>query len=182
MPSRADALNNRTVPRSSGHTHGPQGPDTRGTRNGVFYPPRCPQRLWLDYYASHFDTVELKRDLLPAAAGRSRDALGRGDTVRFRVRRQGQRYLTHVKRAPRDRADLALLLERIEPLLRSSTLGSLLWQLPRTFHRDDERLAAALAAFPAGLPARSRVPPRKRVRAGRDGPLAGTECGTRDRR
>ncbi len=28
-------------------------------RNGVFYPPRCPPRLWLDYYARFFDTVEV---------------------------------------------------------------------------------------------------------------------------
>src|SRR5207237_7347324 len=28
-------------------------------RNGVFYPRRCPARLWLDYYARHFDTVEV---------------------------------------------------------------------------------------------------------------------------
>jgi uncharacterized protein YecE (DUF72 family) len=61
------------------------------------------------------------------------------------------RYLTHVKRPRETEQHLALLLERIEPLVRSSKLGSLLWQLPRTFHRDDERLAAAFAAFPAGL-------------------------------
>src|SRR5204862_5077221 len=28
-------------------------------RNGVFYPPRCPPRLWLEYYARHFETVEV---------------------------------------------------------------------------------------------------------------------------
>ena len=28
-------------------------------RNGVFYPPRCPSRLWLDYYARFFEIVEV---------------------------------------------------------------------------------------------------------------------------
>src|SRR5581483_12338116 len=41
--------------------------------------------------------------------------------------------------------------ERIEPLLRSPKLGPLLWQLPPTFRRDDERLAAALDVFPRSL-------------------------------
>ena len=28
-------------------------------RNGVFYPPRCPARRWLAYYAERFETVEV---------------------------------------------------------------------------------------------------------------------------
>jgi uncharacterized protein YecE (DUF72 family) len=58
------------------------------------------------------------------------------------------RYLTHVKRLREIAPNLAILYERIEPLLRSSKLGPLLWQLPPTFKRDDERLAAALDEFP----------------------------------
>jgi uncharacterized protein YecE (DUF72 family) len=41
-------------------------------------------------------------------------------------------------------------MERIEPLAEAGKLGPLLWQLPETFHRDDERLADALSALPAG--------------------------------
>ena len=28
-------------------------------RNGVFYPSRLPPQRWLDFYAQHFDTVEV---------------------------------------------------------------------------------------------------------------------------
>ncbi|MBA2462420.1 MAG: DUF72 domain-containing protein [Actinobacteria bacterium] len=28
-------------------------------RNGAFYPPRCPARLWLEYYSRFFETVEV---------------------------------------------------------------------------------------------------------------------------
>jgi uncharacterized protein YecE (DUF72 family) len=37
------------------------------------------------------------------------------------------------------------------PLVDSPKLGPMLWQLPPTFARDDERLASALAQFPPGL-------------------------------
>ena len=45
---------------------------------------------------------------------------------------------------------VALFYERIEPLVGSGKLGPVLWQLPGNFHRDDERLAGALAALPPG--------------------------------
>ena len=40
--------------------------------------------------------------------------------------------------------------ERIAPLSDAGRLGPVLWQLPENFHRDDERLAAALEALPPG--------------------------------
>ena len=43
---------------------------------------------------------------------------------------------------------LGLLLDRIEPLVEAEKVGPLLWQLPPTFVRDDDRLGAALAALP----------------------------------
>ena len=38
----------------------------------------------------------------------------------------------------------------IEPLVGSPKLGPIVWQLPANFHRDDKRLAGALAALPPG--------------------------------
>lgn len=40
--------------------------------------------------------------------------------------------------------------ERIDPLVRSPKMGPVLWQLPENFHRNDERLASALASLPPG--------------------------------
>jgi len=40
------------------------------------------------------------------------------------------------------------LLEPLQPLIEARKMGPLLWQLPENFHRDDERLAAALEALP----------------------------------
>jgi uncharacterized protein YecE (DUF72 family) len=61
------------------------------------------------------------------------------------------RYITHVKRMREIAIHLPLLLERIAPLADAGKLGPLLWQLPPTFVRDDDRLKEALAAFPRCL-------------------------------
>ena len=61
------------------------------------------------------------------------------------------RFVTHVKRLRDAGEHLAHLLERIEPLAASGKLGPLLWQLPPTFERDDDRLAQALAEIPDRL-------------------------------
>jgi uncharacterized protein YecE (DUF72 family) len=120
-------------------------------RNGVFYPPRLPPREWLRFYARRFDTVELNNTFyrLPRATAVARWVEESPAGFLFSVK--VSRYLTHIVRL-RDTAEhLALLLERIEPLLASPKLGPLLWQLPPTFRRDDERLAASLVDFPPKL-------------------------------
>jgi uncharacterized protein YecE (DUF72 family) len=118
-------------------------------REGVFYPPRCPASRWLPFYAERFDTVEVNSTFyrLPR-----RDAVARwvqqtppGFVFAVKV----SRYLTHIKRLREIDIHLPLLLERIAPLVDGGKLGPLLWQLPPTFARDEDRLAKALAAFPS---------------------------------
>ena len=120
-------------------------------RNGVFYPSRLPASRWLEFYAERFDTVEVNSTFyrLPR-----RDAVARWleqtpDGFLFAIK--ASRYLTHVKRLRDLGPGLERFLERIEPLLGTPKLGPLLWQLPPTFRRDDERLAGALARLPREL-------------------------------
>jgi uncharacterized protein YecE (DUF72 family) len=63
---------------------------------------------------------------------------------------KASRYLTHVKRLRDLPAGLARLEGRIAPLRDAGKLGPVLWQLPESFRRDDERLAQALARLPRG--------------------------------
>jgi uncharacterized protein YecE (DUF72 family) len=56
-----------------------------------------------------------------------------------------------VKRLCEIDVHLPLLLERIAPLADAGKLGPLLWQLPPTFVRDDDRLKEALDALPSDL-------------------------------
>jgi uncharacterized protein YecE (DUF72 family) len=120
-------------------------------RNGVFYPPRLPASRWLEFYAERFDTVEVNSTFyrLPRVNAVARWLEQTPAGFLFAVK--ASRYLTHIKRLRDLGPGLERFLERIEPLLGSPKLGPLLWQLPPTFRRDDERLAAALARLPSGL-------------------------------
>jgi uncharacterized protein YecE (DUF72 family) len=114
------------------------------------YPRGCPAARWLGFYAGLFDTVEINNTFyrLP-----KRDAVARWveqtpDEFCFAVKMS--RYITHIKRLTDLEGGLERFYERIEPLDRSPKLGPVLWQLPPTFKRNDERLAAALDALPPG--------------------------------
>ncbi len=119
-------------------------------RNGVFYPPRLPPRRWLEYYAQHFDTVEVNATFyrLPKEQVVANWVLESPPGFLFAVKMS--RYVTHVKRLRDLPPSLDLFYSRIRPLVRSPKLGPVLWQLPANFHRDDERLATALDALPTG--------------------------------
>jgi uncharacterized protein YecE (DUF72 family) len=114
----------------------------------VFYPKGMPASKWLQHYATEFDTVEVnatfyrlpKRETVRNWVDQTPD--------RFEFAVKASRYLTHVKRLRELPERLDRLLDPLEPLISSKKMGPLLWQLPENFHRDDERLAQALAAFP----------------------------------
>ncbi len=117
---------------------------------GRFYPSTLPPSRWLERYAECFGTVELNATFyrLPKRSAVARWAEITPDDFCFSVK--GSRYLTHVRRL-RDLPDgVARLMQLLEPLSSSKKLGPLLWQLPPTFQRDDERLATALATLPRG--------------------------------
>jgi uncharacterized protein YecE (DUF72 family) len=119
-------------------------------RNGVFYPPRLPARLWLEWYAQRFDTVEVNATFyrLPREAAVANWVEGSPPDFLFAVKMS--RYVTHQKRLRVLPPSLEVFYERIGPLVQSPKLGPVLWQLPPTFRRDDERLAEALAQLPKG--------------------------------
>ena len=118
---------------------------------GRFYPEKgCPASRWLEYYARHFDTVEVNSTFYRLA---SRDAVARWleqTPDGFVFAPKISRYITHIKRLTDLDSAVARFYERIEPLVESPKLGPVLWQLPANFHRDDERLANALAKLPPG--------------------------------
>jgi uncharacterized protein YecE (DUF72 family) len=58
--------------------------------------------------------------------------------------------MTHVKRLRRMRDGAGRFLEAVEPLAASGKLGPVLWQLPGSFQRDDNRLREALEELPEG--------------------------------
>jgi uncharacterized protein YecE (DUF72 family) len=114
------------------------------------YPRGLPQRLWLHHYAEIFDTVEVNSTFYRLPRRSSVAAWVEETPPGFLFAVKASRYLTHVRRLADMEEGVARFYERIEPLTISSKLGPVLWQLPPTFRRDDERLASAFARLPAG--------------------------------
>ncbi|MCW3041638.1 MAG: hypothetical protein JWM31_3543 [Solirubrobacterales bacterium] len=117
---------------------------------GDVYPQRLPAREWLPAYAARFDTVEVNTTFyrLPERESVARWVQQTPDGFLFAIK--ASRYLTHVKRLTDVPAGIAHLYERIAPLVEDGRLAAVLWQLPATFRRDDERLARTLDALPEG--------------------------------
>jgi uncharacterized protein YecE (DUF72 family) len=116
----------------------------------VVYPKGLPPARWLEHYATLFDTVEVNATFyrLPR-----RDSVARWveqTPPGFIFTIKASRYLTHLKRLTDLGRGVDRFYERIEPVVRSPKMGPVLWQLPGNFHRDDDRLAAALRALPPG--------------------------------
>jgi uncharacterized protein YecE (DUF72 family) len=117
---------------------------------GRLYPKGLPQSRWLERYAEVFDTVELNSTFyrLPRESAVTDWVERTPDGFLFAVK--ASRYLTHVKRLAGLRDGVARFYDRIASLAASPKMGPVLWQLPANFHRDDERLADALAVLPDG--------------------------------
>ncbi len=114
------------------------------------YPKGCPASRWLEYYATLFDTVEVNATFyrLPSRAAVARWVEQTPDGFVFAVKMS--RYVTHIKRLTDLDQGLRSFDERIQPLTESGKLGPVLWQLPPTFKRDEQRLASVLELLPEG--------------------------------
>jgi uncharacterized protein YecE (DUF72 family) len=113
---------------------------------GEFYPNAVPASRWLEYYASHFDTVEINNSFyrLPTAATFAtwRDRVPPG----FVYAVKASRYITHLKKL-KDPADpLERLFSRAVKL--RGTLGPVLYQLPPGWPLNLGRLRKFLGALP----------------------------------
>jgi uncharacterized protein YecE (DUF72 family) len=119
----------------------------REWRDGLY--AGVPASRWLERYAETFDTVEVNGTFyrLP-----KREAV-RGwveqtpDGFLFAVK--ASRYLTHMRRLRSIEEGVARFWEPLEPLREAGRLGPVLWQLPESFPRDDDALAAALDVLPS---------------------------------
>jgi uncharacterized protein YecE (DUF72 family) len=114
------------------------------------YPKGLPQRAWLSCYAEHFDTVEVNSTFYRLASPSAVETWVEQTPSGFVFTVKASRYLTHVKRLSGLKEGIKRFYERLEALTRTKKFGPVLWQLPETFHRDDERLSGALEALPPG--------------------------------
>jgi uncharacterized protein YecE (DUF72 family) len=114
------------------------------------YPKGLPPKRWLEHYAALFDTVEVNNTFYRLPSVSAVQGWVEQTPPSFVLAVKMSRYITHIRRLRDLEGGLGRFYERIEPLARSPKLGPVLWQLPPTFKRDDERLGAALGVLPAG--------------------------------
>jgi uncharacterized protein YecE (DUF72 family) len=118
---------------------------------GRLYPQHAPKRRWLELYADHFDTVEVNSTFYRLARRDAVSAWTEQTPPGFVFAVKASRYLTHVRRLRGIADGIGRFYEPLEPLREAGKLGPVLWQLPESFHRDDDRLQGWLELLPAGL-------------------------------
>lgn len=117
---------------------------------GVLYPPGLPASRWLPRYAERFPTVEVNATFYRLQRPTSVAAWVEATPPDFLFAIKAGRYLTHMKRLKDMDEALDRFWATLEPLSGTTKMGSVLWQLPERFGRDDDRLASALARLPPG--------------------------------
>ena len=65
---------------------------------GTFYPEKLPQRLWLEHYASIFDTVEINNTFYRLPTESAVKGWAEQTPADFEFAIKGSRYTTHIKR------------------------------------------------------------------------------------
>jgi uncharacterized protein YecE (DUF72 family) len=116
----------------------------------VVYPKGLPARRWLAHYATLFDTVEINTTFYRLAKPPAVARWVQETPADFVFAAKASRYMTHMKRLTELEPGLSRYYDAIEPLAESPKLGPVLWQFPPNFHRDEDRLANALAILPPG--------------------------------
>ena len=118
--------------------------------SGDFYPRDLPAARWFEFYARHFDTVELNTSFYRLPQAQAFDGWRRRAPSGFRFAVKASRYLTHVKRLSDPAEPLDRFWSRARRL--ADRLGPVLYQLPPRWAPNEERLANFLAAVPRDHP------------------------------
>jgi len=115
---------------------------------GRYYPEDLRPADMLAYYLRDFDTVELNNTFYHLPKETSFDSWRAATPARFLFAVKGSRFITHmIKLKDPDRGNRNFL-PRAERL--GKKLGPILWQLPRGWNVNVERLEEFLRALPRG--------------------------------
>lgn len=113
---------------------------------GDFYPSDLPQRGWLEYYARHFDTVEVNNSFYRLPPEGVFENWRARTPASFLFAVKASRFLTHMKKLKDPEEPVERLFSRATELRRK--LGPVLYQLPKQMPKNIERLAAFLSVLP----------------------------------
>jgi uncharacterized protein YecE (DUF72 family) len=113
---------------------------------GVFYPHAAPKHTWFEFYAQHFDTVEINNTFYSLPTPATFDAWRRRAPAGFCYALKFSRYGTHLKRLRQPRAAIDAFLPPARRL--QDMLGPILLQLPPRWRADAQRLHDFLQQAP----------------------------------
>jgi uncharacterized protein YecE (DUF72 family) len=113
---------------------------------GFFYPEKLAKPKWLEFYAQHFNTVELNNSFYHLPSERAFVNWRESSPQDFVFAVKVSRFITHIKRLKNVEEPLQNFLARADFL--QDKLGPLLYQLPPGMKRNDETLEAFLAILP----------------------------------
>ena len=117
---------------------------------GLFYPPDLPSAQWFEFYARHFDTVEINNSFYRLPTPDSADGWGRQAPPGFVYALKLGQFGSHRKKLKDANSGwLDNHLDRVRRL--GSHLGPNLVQLPPRWKRDAARLDDFLAAAPKDI-------------------------------
>ena len=116
---------------------------------GPFYPAKIAASKMLEFYAKHFDTVELNNSFYRLPPETAFDQWRRSTPPKFVFAVKASRFLTHNKKLKDPENALNNLLPRAVHL--GPKLGPILFQLPPRWQVNRERLEGLLEILPQNL-------------------------------
>ena len=114
-----------------------------------FYPDKLPKAGWLEFYATHFSTVELNNSFYRLPSEAAFAAWRDSSPADFIFSVKVSRFITHIKRLKNSEEAVGNFISRARIL--GDKLGPLLYQLPPNMHRNDEVLESFLSTLPRGM-------------------------------
>lgn len=109
---------------------------------GVFYPADLSKSKWLEFYAKHFQTVELNVTFYRLPQKKAFESWYRRTPKNFLFICKGSRFITHVKKLADVSKPVKLFFDRVRLL--KEKLGPILWQFPPSLKMNERKLAAFL--------------------------------------
>ncbi len=113
---------------------------------GRFYPEKLPKAKWLEFYARHFNTLELNNSFYHLPSEKAFENWYDSSPADFLFAVKASRYITHIKRLIDCREAVGKFMPRASLL--KEKLGPLLYQLPPGMQRDNDRLDSFLSILP----------------------------------
>jgi len=114
---------------------------------GDFYPADLRPHDWLEYYARHFDTVEVNNSFYRLPGEGVFESWRTRTPPNFVFAVKASRFLTHMKKLNDPEEPIERLFSRAFEL--GGKLGPVLYQLPGQMPKNIDRLAGLLAVLPS---------------------------------